>query len=132
MKDIGETIRYYREETGLTQKELASKLQLSASTIGMYEQNRRTPDLSTIQELASIFNISVDKLLNHQTQLPLLGDADDKDYRSNHLIPIEKKLLESFRLLNEDNKDIIIGEVKKLLKEQRYDNSVAESHKQAK
>lgn len=36
-----------------------------------------------------------------------------------------EKLLSAFEMLNEDNKDIIIGEVKKCLKEQRYEDSVA-------
>lgn len=36
-----------------------------------------------------------------------------------------QKMLSAFEMLNEDNKDIIIGETKKYLKEQRYEESVA-------
>lgn len=46
----------------------------------------------------------------------------------------EIKVIEVFRQLNEDNRDIIIGDMKKYLKEQRYETSVAadEQMKQAK
>ena len=38
MKDIGKSIKYYRGQCHMTQKELAEKLRLSPSTVGMYEQ----------------------------------------------------------------------------------------------
>ncbi len=37
----------------------------------------------------------------------------------------EKTVLDVFRKLNEDNQDIIVGDMKKYLKEQRYEESVA-------
>ncbi len=45
----------------------------------------------------------------------------------------EHNIINVFRKLNEDNQDIIIGEMKKFLKEQRYEESVAADElKQAK
>lgn len=41
---------------------------------------------------------------------------------TNHF---EKRIIDTFRQLNEDNQYIIMGEMKKLLKEQHYDVSVA-------
>ena len=52
MKDIGKSIKYYRGQCHMTQKELAEKLRLSPSTVGMYEQNRRMPDVNILRELA--------------------------------------------------------------------------------
>ena len=63
MKDIGKSIKYYRGQCHMTQKELAEKLRLSPSTVGMYEQNRRMPDVNILRELASIFNISINDIL---------------------------------------------------------------------
>ena len=37
----------------------------------------------------------------------------------------ERTVLDVFRKLNEDNQDIIVGDMKKYLKEQRYEESVA-------
>ncbi len=63
MEDIGAAIRFYREANNLTQKELANKLSISPSTIGMYEQNRRTPDIQTLAAMSKIFGVSTDYLL---------------------------------------------------------------------
>ncbi len=47
----------------MTQKELSDHLGVSASAVGMYEQERRTPDVDTLQVLCTMFNITADYLL---------------------------------------------------------------------
>ena len=60
---LGERIKKHREIKEISQKKLADLLGVSPSTIGMYEQNRRSPDKDMLLKLASIFNVSVDYLL---------------------------------------------------------------------
>lgn len=60
---LGERIKQQREIKELNQKQLADMLGVSPSTIGMYEQNRRSPDKDMLLKLAEIFNVSVDYLL---------------------------------------------------------------------
>lgn len=60
---IGEIINKLRKQKGLSQSELGKKLCLSASAIGMYEQNRRLPDTDAIIKLSNFFSVSVDYLL---------------------------------------------------------------------
>ncbi len=60
--NIGNKIKTLRNEKKLTQKQLATLLDTSASAIGMYEQNRREPDNSTIIKIANYFQISTDYL----------------------------------------------------------------------
>lgn len=64
MNTFGERLKQLRSNQGLTQTQLAEKLGISPSTIGMYEQNRREPDNATIISLGSIFSVSTDYLLN--------------------------------------------------------------------
>ena len=64
--NLGEIIRSLRVSDDMTQKELADKLSISPSTIGMYEQGRREPDLDTISKIANYFNISIDRLLGRE------------------------------------------------------------------
>ncbi|MBJ6949400.1 helix-turn-helix transcriptional regulator, partial [Vibrio cholerae] len=52
MKTFGNIIRDLRKQKGITQKELAQSLQLSESTIGMYERNERQPDYNTLIRIA--------------------------------------------------------------------------------
>ncbi len=60
---IGNMICKLRMKNQYTQEELATYLNLSTSTIGMYEQNRRSPDLDTLLQLAELFHVSTDQLL---------------------------------------------------------------------
>ena len=48
----GENLKKIRESRGLTQKQLADKLNIASSTVGMYEQGRRQPDLDTLIKMS--------------------------------------------------------------------------------
>lgn len=56
-------LRELRTQKGLTQAELSKTLQVSASSIGMYEQGRREPDNETLGKIANYFNVTTDYLL---------------------------------------------------------------------
>ena len=60
---LGERIAALRRDTGMSQAELAKKLGVSPSTVGMYEQGRREPALDTLVELAKLFSVTTDYLL---------------------------------------------------------------------
>lgn len=59
---IAEMIRYFRQRDGLSQRDLAAKLHVSPSTIGMYESGRRFPTQEVEEALADYFNVSLDVL----------------------------------------------------------------------
>lgn len=77
---FGTRLRDLRKQQKLTQAELAKKLKISASTIGMYEQNRRAPDSQTITDFANFFSVSVDYLLGRTDNIfsPLKFYREDK------------------------------------------------------
>jgi len=56
-------LRQLRLERGITQAKLAEKIGVSPSTVGMYEQGRRQPDVKTIAKIASVLGCSTDELL---------------------------------------------------------------------
>lgn len=56
-------IHEQRRNMGLTQLQLARELKISPSTVGMYEQGRRTPDLETLIALSRLFHVSLDYLI---------------------------------------------------------------------
>lgn len=62
IKVLGDKIRELRG-LDMTQRELAKKLGISASAVGMYEQNRREPDLATLKKIAALFDVSIDSLM---------------------------------------------------------------------
>ena len=60
---LGARIAALRREAGLSQAELASQLQISASAMGMYEQGRREPSGQMLVALARILGVTTDYLL---------------------------------------------------------------------
>ncbi|MGI6500338.1 MAG: helix-turn-helix domain-containing protein [Anaerostipes sp.] len=56
-------LKSLRLDSNLKQSELANKLKIANSTVSMYEQGRRSPDVDTLRKLALFFNVSIDYLL---------------------------------------------------------------------
>lgn len=67
---LGERICLLRQRQGWSQAELAKKLSISPSTVGMYEQGRREPSLASVVQMSRAFGVSADYLL---TGAPLTG-----------------------------------------------------------
>ena len=63
---LGARIAALRRAAGLSQGELARRLQVSTSAIGMYEQGRREPSAEILVALSRIFGVTVDYLLTGQ------------------------------------------------------------------
>ena len=63
-KRIGSFLRELRTEKGLTQEQLAEKLNVSGRTVSRWENGNNMPDLSIIVELADFYDIDIRELLN--------------------------------------------------------------------
>ena len=61
---LGTRIASLRQTYGLSQAELARRLHISTSTVGMYEQGRREPSVNTLIALSREFGVSLDYLLS--------------------------------------------------------------------
>ncbi len=70
---LGPRIAALRCQAGLSQSELAARLQISPSAVGMYEQGRREPSLETLVRIGDVFGVSMDYLLKGRT-----GNQEEK------------------------------------------------------
>ena len=57
---FNDRLKELRNKAGLKQSELGEKVGVSASTIGMYEQGRRSPDREMLIKLSNVFNVTLD------------------------------------------------------------------------
>ncbi|HZK55592.1 MAG TPA: helix-turn-helix transcriptional regulator [Desulfosporosinus sp.] len=62
---IGDKIKKLRARKAMTQKQLAEKIGVSTSMIGMYETNDRKPSYNTLTKIANHFRVSTDYLLGN-------------------------------------------------------------------
>ena len=63
MKSIGETIATLRKEKGMTQSQLAEKMNVTDKAVSKWERDLSCPDINTISKLADILDVSVEELL---------------------------------------------------------------------
>lgn len=63
MATFGEMLCELRQDSGMTQKELADKLYVTVGTISNYEHGVHLPDVEKLVELAEIFGVTTDYLL---------------------------------------------------------------------
>lgn len=59
MSKIANILKSLRIKENLTQEELANKMNISRSTIGMYEQGKRTPPPDVLELFADYFNVDM-------------------------------------------------------------------------
>ena len=64
---LGIRIAILRISKGWSQAELARRIGVSASAVGMYEQGRREPSLGLLVRLAQEFGVTTDYLLMGET-----------------------------------------------------------------
>lgn len=102
---FGDILRELIESNNLTQKQLSMELNIAPSTLGNYVRNIREPDHSTLIIFAKYFNVSTDYMLGYSAQ--------DKHTHN------EEKLLNTYRKLNDTNKEIIIKEAQVILDVQK-------------
>jgi transcriptional regulator with XRE-family HTH domain len=63
--NIGNNIAKLRKNRGWSQINLATQLNITQKVVSDYETNKRKPPIDRLPDIANLFNISVDKLLDN-------------------------------------------------------------------
>lgn len=134
--NIGENIKKIRLEKGLTRQELAKALKVSDSTISRYENNKREPNMETLNKIAEILDIDILDLLGfsnlrknlqgvgskidnigdkyHDMVFKNLNDSNIKDFFSNIVLDI--LMLSNFNAdMSYNSKDFSSDEVDEVI-----------------
>ena len=88
MKSIGETIANLRKQKGMTQSELAEKMNVTDKAVSKWERDLSCPDINTISKLADILDVSVEELLK----------AKKQDYSNNKIKDLINLILKAVAL----------------------------------
>lgn len=76
--NLSEKIVMHRKSAGLSQEELAEKLNLSRQAVSRWESGTAMPDAGNILQLSKLFDVTADYLLNDAYQ----SDADTPKVRA--------------------------------------------------
>ena len=105
--EFKDMLKYYRQNMGLSQRELAARLKLSPSTISMYEVGNREPDFETEEKIADFFNVDLNTLRGK--------DTESAPAPAPSLSPDRKDLLDKYDVLNDEGKAKLIERADELI-----------------
>ena len=109
-KNFSKNLKKQRTELGLTQKELAEKIGITAKTIQNYENNKTIPTPALMEEISIALNVSLEEMIDN-------SELNDKIISAEILEKIENNINYEFILedLNITSKlfDIIDLEIRK-------------------
>jgi len=66
VNDISIALKQKRNEAGLTQERVADKLHVSRQAVSNWETGRHLPDITLINQLAKLYGVSMDELVNQK------------------------------------------------------------------
>lgn len=66
--EFGDIISKLRKDKKLSQQELATRLNISKSSLAMYETNKRQPNFDLVNRIADYFDVTADYLLGRVDQ----------------------------------------------------------------
>ncbi len=66
---LGEKLTFLRKQHGMTQMELAEKLNISRQAVSRWEQGTSEPSTENLVGIGKLFDVTVDALVNEDVQL---------------------------------------------------------------
>lgn len=104
-------------QSALSENDICTSTKINIDTFQKYLSAEVEPSLEDLISLSQVLNVTTDYLLGQSAEM-----TDES-----------RNLLNAFHKLNKDYQDIVVGEAKKALRDQRYEESVAADElKQAK
>lgn len=121
-KEIGYRIKQRREELGLTLEDIASQVKVARSTIQRYEAgNINRPKLPVLYSVSQALHVSPDWLLgitDDPTPVVSIGAEKTAAGEGDGLSALDVKLMELVRCLSDDQKRMLLAQIKYLLSQQ--------------
>lgn len=93
--DFGLRLKELREAKHLSQSDVASRLNVSRSTISGYESNTTTPSLEQFTRLAILYNTSLDYMMGLDNRICFYLDGLSKNQQQT-ILDIVNRLKQSF------------------------------------
>lgn len=134
MKELGLKLKYYRENSELSQQQVANILNIDRSTYTYYETGKTTPSASMLLKLSKIFNVPCAVFLECINQELSLNSkvadsangSDIPDFYENSLedkiyslSKDEKDVVIAYRMLDASNKQELMRVIEKMIKKEK-------------
>lgn len=91
MKTLGKKIAELRKRNGLTQEGLAVQMNVSSQAVSKWENDLSIPDIPTLVELSTYFNVSLDELLKNDEPKVKIAPAEEQSSLDKLILRIDVK-----------------------------------------
>ena len=75
---FGQRITRLRKEKGLTQNDIAERVNVTSQAVSKWENDQATPDIDILVKLSEIYDISLDELLGKEKHSTVLTNKPNK------------------------------------------------------
>lgn len=108
-------LKELRTMRGLSQVELADKLEVSKSTIGAYETGDRSPSREGLEQIADFFNVDMDYLLGRDNG-SMYYMSPEVAFKAQEIYedPDARILLDAKRDLSAEDLNVVLNMIKAL------------------
>lgn len=110
-------IEQLRKSLNISMAQAAKDLNIPYTTYVNYEKGTREPNSEMLIALANYFNVTIDYLLERSFMDITTIEAHSED---------EKQILNNYRTLDDIDKAEIRGEIKQMLKADKYHNNISD------
>lgn len=142
---FGERLKKVRKERGMTQAELAQKMQTSINSVRLYEAGNRSPSMATLNKMAEVLGVNVtwlfhgdvteecDEAVSRQFQRreQIISMAKEKNTPLTAAQVIyygssDRNLMEAYNLLNAEGQQVAVERVQELAQIPKYQRQTKE------
>lgn len=93
-KDFSNAIRMIRSNNNITMQDLANKLGVTKGAVNMWENKGVVPREDILMKISNEYNISIDKLLGNNINIPFEENNKKLSYLQRNLGNLDDKQLE--------------------------------------
>lgn len=119
---LKERIRKVMAEDGISEAEFSKRTGFNKEKTDRFLYSNPYPTVEELIRIARALNVTTDYLLELSDR-KRISPTDELLLRT--VTPVEKKLLSTFRNLNEDYQDVVIGKAKEALIDQNKEDAIA-------
>lgn len=123
---FGERLKNARKKSGITQKELAEKLNVSAAMIAQYETGKRNPKKETLSRIAEVLNLGYSYTKDGEPYFYSFVDtvrtpenAENEEF-NNFQYNDSQRIIKPYNCLNDVGKEEAVKQVELLTKIPEY------------
>ncbi len=117
-------MRMWREERGLTLKEVELRTGIDNGNLSRYERDLNFPSIELCIKLANLYSITLDELTGRTDDF---GSFIEQSADAIHLSPEERKLVEDYRGLAKPLKELLQDMIRSWQENTRNENFRKES-----